>query len=103
MVTPRNSLGNPIDPSTPSNPKIAKVSSSSFNHFDIWKAINSSLTIKVEKFDELKDDARVWIGRLECGIVSVDGVLDIHGMGVLSMYLNKEGSKWLVLTIKFFK
>lgn len=96
LITPRNFLGNPIDYSTPSQPKIAKVSSSNFNHFDIWKAIESSLTIKVEKFDKLKDDARVWIERLEWGIISVGGVLDVHGMGVLSMFLNKDASRWLV-------
>ena len=69
---------------------------------DIWQAINASPTIKVENFDELKNDARVWIGRLECGIISVGGILDTHGMGVLSMYLENASSEWSVLTFKLF-
>ena len=87
-------MGLPLEQSTPA--KIKKVSSDTFDHFDVWKAINSSESIKMNKFDCLKDDARVWIGKLECGIVAVGGLLDIHGLGVLSMYLDKEASKWFV-------
>lgn len=96
MVTPRHSFGTPTIHSTPSPPKIVKVSSSSYDHLDVWKAIDASTSISLTKFDELKDDAQIWIGRLECAIIEVNGNLDIHGTGVLSMFLGKEPSKWLL-------
>lgn len=91
--TPRNSLGQPNSHSTPSEPKIAKVSGTAFDHVDILKAINLSSSLKMEKFDDLKDDAKVWIGRLECAIVSVGGVLYVHGLGVSTNFVVNPQSK----------
>lgn len=93
-MTPRSSFGDPLHQSTPSQPKIAKISTSSFDHFDVWKAIDNSDSIRVLKFDPTQNDSRIWIGRLEYAIVEVGGNLDIHGMGVLAMFLEKEASKW---------
>lgn len=49
---------------------------------------------KIEKFDELKHNPRVWIGQLESAIVAVGGSIQTHSFGVLTFGLEKEGSKW---------
>ena len=80
--------------STPSPPKIAKVTPYAFESADVFKAILSSPSLNVTKFDSVKNDAKMWIGRLENAIVSVGGITETHGTGVLLMFLDKEDSKW---------
>lgn len=58
------------------------------------KAIKESSSIKLEKFESLKDRPKIWIGRLESAIVDVGGSLDTHAQGVLGFFLDKEDSKW---------
>ena len=100
--TPQNSPSkNMPTTSTPSEPKIMKITAGSFETTDVWKAIVTSPSLKIAKFECLKDDAKIWIGRLENAIVSVGGVTETHGSGVLLMFLNKDDAKWhLKLTLK---
>lgn len=80
--------------STPTQPKIMKITPDAFESTDVWKAIVASSSLKMAKFESVKDDAKNWIGRLENAIVSVGGVTETHGAGVLLMFLDKENSKW---------
>lgn len=92
--TPQNTPSkNGPSTSTPSQPKILKITPDAFEFTDVWKTITGSSSLKVAKFDSAKDDAKTWIGRLENAIVSVGGLTETHGTGVLSMFLDKEDSK----------
>ena len=71
-----------------------KISADTFESADVMKAIFSSPSLKMTKFDCVKNDAKNWIGRLENAIVSVGGVTETHGTDVLLMFLYKEEAKW---------
>ena len=88
--TPRAFLGGATEE------KIQKVGPNNFDDLSVWNAILSSPQTKIEKFDELKNSPRVWIGQLECSIVAVGGAIEAHGLGVLPFGLQKESAKWLL-------
>ena len=93
--TPQNTpFKSKVLTSTPSEPKIMKITPGAFEFTDVFKAIMGSLSLSVVKFDSAKHDAKTWLGLLENAIVSVGGVTETHGTGVLAMLLNKEDSKW---------
>ena len=77
-----------------SESKIRRVDANSFDDLSVWNAIMSCSQTKVEKFDELKHNPRVWLGQLESAIVAVGGIIETHSLGVLPFGLEKEGSKW---------
>ena len=65
-----------------------------YDNLSVWKAISATTATKIEKFDPLKDNARIWIGKLECSIVAVGGATETHGVGVLAFGLQKDSTKW---------
>lgn len=79
-----------------SESKIQKVGAANFDDLSVWNAILASPQTKIEKFDELKNNPRVWIGQLEYSIVAVGGAIETHGLGVLPFGLQKESEKWLL-------
>ena len=91
--TPRSSFGRSIS-SAFNEPKFQKVDILNFDDLSVWKAMNSFTQTKMEKFDYLKDNARILIGKLECSIVTVGGSTETHGVGVLAFRLEKESAEW---------
>lgn len=75
--------------------KIVKVSASSFDYVAVLEAIKASPSLCIKDFDMQKDDAKTWIGRLENAIVAVDGDINQHGFGVISILLDTDASEWL--------
>ena len=71
-----------------------KISADTFESANVMKAIIFSPSLKMAKFDCVKNDAKNWIGRLENAIVSVSGVTETHGTDLLLMFLNKEEANW---------
>ena len=84
--TPRPSLGTAA--------KIAKVGPNDYDDMSVWKAIHSSPQTKIKNFDELKANARNWIGNLKRCIVCVGGSIETHALGILPFALEGAAAKW---------
>ena len=56
--------------------------------------MSAATATKIEKFDPLKDNARIWIGKLECSIVTVGRATETYGVSVLAFGLQKDFAKW---------
>ena len=67
-----------------------------FDELSVWNAIKSSPETEIEVFDELKHNARTWVGQLEASIVAVGGSIDTHAIGVLPFGLGTDASKWFL-------
>lgn len=91
--TPRNSFGNFISAAF-NESKFHKIGIHNYDNLSVWKAMSSKTETKLDKFDHLKDNARIWIGKLESAIVEVGGATETHGVGVLAFGLQKESAKW---------
>lgn len=89
--TPNTSIGGTFGPP---EIKLFKADSNSLDPMGVWKRINLIKTLKLEKFDKLKHNARVWIGQLKTAIVNVSGLIDTHALGVFPLALTLNGSKW---------
>lgn len=91
--TPRNSFSGSISGAF-NDPKFQKVGIDHYDEMSVWKAMSSTTRTKLDKFDHLKDNARIWIGKLESSIVAVGGSTEHHGVGVLAFGLQKDSAKW---------
>ena len=78
------------------DPKIHKVGPQNFDDLSVWKAMMASPQTKIEKFDDLKHNPRVWIGQFESSIVAVGALVETHAVGVLPFVLQGESSKWFL-------
>ena len=75
-------------------PKITKIGPNDYDDMSVWKAINSSSQTKIDTFDELKANARNWIGNLERCIECVGGSIETHALGILPLALEGSAAKW---------
>lgn len=63
---------------------------------DLYVKIRNWCKSSFKSFDSLKNNPRIWISQFVTIVTGVGGSMDVHGIPLLTYYLSKDDSTWLL-------